>query len=689
MAINIHLRPKSRAIIALLLAIGLVVLPCWFGHGPSAVVEAQSAVPFHVPEGFVAEPVVTRLKLPTSFAFAGANRILITEKSGLVRVVVNDELQAEPFIDLSGEVNDVGQRGLLGIAVHPQFPATPYVYLGYVYDDPKVLGHNAEGARASRLLRLSADAANPNAHLPGSGVILLGKNSIFENLGDPDRPEKNPLSCEISDGNYIQDCLPNEGHVHAIAHIVFGRDGALYVANGDGLNYNYGSLRAQAIDSLAGKILRINPITGDGYPSNPFYDGNPQSNRSKVYVYGMKHPYRFAVHPTTGELLIGDVGNLKWEEVNRVRAGANLGWPCFEGENPNAFDPVCQPLLNGTTAVSQGFHIYPHEDGWGAVIGGDFYTGRAFPAYYRGAYFYGDFNKGTIQSVVFDRLGTPTYADFITGLPGLVQITSGPDGALYTLSIATGTLYRIRYVGAGTRFAPSSSTDAGASNVTPTSTPTVTPTAAPDEDAVTDTPEQEDAERRDGENSDGGNSEPARPEPTPDATSTKAAAPVGTGTGTILREWWTGIGGNHVADLVDSNAYAGKPSGSEQIRALEAPRLFGTDYGTRIRGYLYPPVTGAYRFWIAADDSAELWLSTDATPANRQRIAAAPEWTHAQQWDRYGAQQSVEIQLTAGQRYYIEVLHKQADQKDNLSVAWQMPGQERMVIDGAYLSPPE
>lgn len=615
---------------------------------------AQDA-PFHVPSGFIVETVASGLKLPTSFAFAGRGRIFVTLKNGAVRVINDDELLKEPFIDISGEVNDVGQRGLLGIATHPNFPATPYVYLAYVYDPPDVLEHDPQGARVSRLLRLSAQSDNPDVHQPGSGVILLGKNSTFAHIGDPDRPEKNPLSCEISDGNYIQDCIANEGHVHALAHLAFGRDGALYVASGDGLNYNYGSLRAQALDSPLGKILRISPITGNGYSSNPFYDGNPRSNRSKVYVYGMKHPYRFAIHPTTGELFIGDVGNLKWEEVNRARAGANLGWPCFEGKNPNAFDPVCQPLLDDPSRVTFGFHTYSHENGWGAVIGGDFYTGRGFPSYYRGAYFYGDFNKGTVQSVVFSTNGTPTFADFATGIPGLVQISAGPDGALYLLSVVTGTLYRVRYIGATSRFTPYSSAATGASNTPPTPTPR--PTATGDE-------EEADAA-------------PAIP------------APIGTGTGRILREWWNGIGGETVADLTGSDLFSSKPSGSELIGALEGPRLFGKDYGTRIRGYLYPPVSGTYRFWIAADDSAQLWLSTDESRANKELIAGVPSWTHAQQWDRFGSQQSADVQLQAGQRYYIEVLHKQADQKDNLSVAWQIPGHERAVIDGAYLSPPE
>ncbi|MCB0189851.1 MAG: PQQ-dependent sugar dehydrogenase, partial [Caldilineaceae bacterium] len=549
------------------------------------------------------------LKLPTSFAFAGADRIFVTLKNGVVRVIDQGELLNEPFIDISGEVNDVGQRGLLGIVAHPNFPNTPYVYLSYVYDPPEALGHNPEGARVSRLLRLSASPSDPNVHLPGSGVILLGKNSTFAYIGDPDRPEKNPLSCETGDGTYIPDCIANEGHVHALAHLAFGRDGALYVASGDGLNYNYGSLRAQAVDSLLGKILRINPLDGSGYSTNPFYDGNPQSNRSKVYIYGMKHPYRFAIHPTTGELFIGDVGNLKWEEINRARAGANLGWPCFEGENPNAFDPVCKPLLDNPSAVTFGFHTYSHENGWGAVIGGDFYTGRNFPPYYRGAYFYGDFNKGSIQSVVFNANQVPTFADFATGIPGLVQVSSGPDGALYVLSVVTGTLYRIRYVGSNT-FKPSSSSTDGASNA-----PTPTPQPAPS-DEVSD-----------------------------EETAAQTASYTGGGSGKILREWWNGVSGKRVADLVNSDTYAGKPAGQEMLSKLDAPRLVGADYGTRIRGYLYPPVTGLYRFWIAADDSGELWLSSDESPDNKRLIASAPEWTHAQQWDRFGSQQSELISL--------------------------------------------
>lgn len=631
----------------------IVTIVFLYALSPTASpLQAQSAG-FKVAQGFVAEVVVTKLKMPTAFAFAPDGRIYIAEKEGLVRVVQNGVLQSEPFIDLRAEVNAIGQRGLLTIALHPRFPATPYLYLGYVYDPPEAKQHDPNGARGSRVLRLSANPGNLSVHQPGSGVVILGNNSTFAHIPNPDFSEKQPFACDNGQGGYVNDCLPNDGQVHPVADLVFGRDGALYVAIGDGLNYGVGSLRAQALDSLAGKILRVDPISGAGYANNPFYDGNPQSNRSKVYVYGMKHPYRFSINPATGELYVADVGNLKWEEITRAGAGANLGWPCFEGKNPNAFDPVCQPLLNGQQPVVHGFHLYPHVDGWGAVIGGDFYTGNTFPAWFRNAYFYGDFNKGTIQVT---PAGSVAFTDFATGIPGIVQISNGPDGAMYVLSVTTGSLYRIR-VGSEAYTPPNSTGTA-----TPVPSGTTTPPAAPT----------------------GTDNKP------PAATSTAGpAAPKGAGAGKILREWWTGIGGKSVADLTGSKHFNDKPDGQELLASLDAPRQFGSDYGTRIRGYLYPPLTGDYRFWIASDDASQLWLSIDANPANKKQIAAVNDWSPAQQWDRHPSQQSVLIRLQAGQRYYIEVLHKQGDQKDNLSVAWQIPGSDRQVINGQYLSPPE
>jgi hypothetical protein len=159
------------------------------------------------------------------------------------------------------------------------------------------------------------------------------------------------------------------------------------------------------------------------------------------------------------------------------------------------------------------------------------------------------------------------------------------------------------------------------------------------------------------------------------------------GPGAILREWWTGIPGEAVVDLTKSVNYPDKPSGRELITTLEGPTNWANYYGTRIRGYLYPPADGNYTFWIASDDKSELWLSTDDNPANTAKIAYVPGWTESREWNKDPNQQSLPISLTAGQKYYVEVLQKEGSGGDNVAVAWQGPGLSQQVINGAYLSP--
>jgi len=148
------------------------------------------------------------------------------------------------------------------------------------------------------------------------------------------------------------------------------------------------------------------------------------------------------------------------------------------------------------------------------------------------------------------------------------------------------------------------------------------------------------------------------------------------GTGVALSEWWTGIAGTAVSDLTSDDNYPSNPMGKELILKLQGPANWADDYGSRIRAYLNPVTTGDYTFSITADDSAELWLSTDDTPANIAMIANTP-----------GTPQSSPIALTAGQKYYIEVLHKAGTGNDNISVSWQGPAFGEQVIDGIYLSP--
>ncbi len=613
---------------------------------PAAATPVQDE--FFLPPGFSVETVIDGLSLPIAFDVARDGRIFVAEKSGRVRVVENGVLLEEPFIDLSHEVNDDQTRGLMGLALHPNFPRTPYIYVTYVYEPAEAKGHPDSGGRVSRLARIEASAADSNVHKPGGFVVLLGKNSTWENIGNPDEGDQPPFSCEDAAGTPVQDCLPAESSAHIIDFVKFGRDGALYVSNGDGTTNFKANHRAQNLDSLAGKILRINPITGQGYATNPFYDGDPNSNRSKIYALGLRNPFRFTFAPNSGELFVADVGNSDWEEINRGRSGANFGWPCFEGREKIQDHPLCDPLHNGDYPATFSAFEYPHAQGFGAVIGGDFYTGRAYPARYRGGYFFHDFNVGALQYLSFGANGAAAVNDFGSAVPAIVQITPSASGDLYLLSLARGALYRLRYNAA----AASSSA----------------PAAATDDEIEADAAEEDTA-----------------------SASTAAAAPSGplpsgAGTGNILREVWTGISGKTVGDLTGLDAFPGSPDQTDLLPALEGPRG-SKDYGQRISGYIYPPVTGQYRFWIASDDQSQLWLSTDATPANKQLIAGVTDWTPSREFDKSASQSSPAVTLRAGQRYYIEVLHKQADQKDNVSVAWQPPGGGRSVIDGQYLSP--
>ena len=162
-------------------------------------------------------------------------------------------------------------------------------------------------------------------------------------------------------------------------------------------------------------------------------------------------------------------------------------------------------------------------------------------------------------------------------------------------------------------------------------------------------------------------------------------------TGSILREYWTGISGTAVTDLTSNANYPANPSASDQLSSFEAPTDWADHYGTRVRGYLTAPGTGSYVFWIATDDNGELWLSTDEDPANKTKIAAVPGWTNAREWNRSAQQKSAPISLVAGRKYYIEALQKEHDGGDNLAVGWAKPGQATAapseVIPGWVLSP--
>jgi hypothetical protein len=159
------------------------------------------------------------------------------------------------------------------------------------------------------------------------------------------------------------------------------------------------------------------------------------------------------------------------------------------------------------------------------------------------------------------------------------------------------------------------------------------------------------------------------------------------GTGTILREFWNNVSGTTVGSLTSSAGYPNSPTGSAQLTSLEGPVDAADNYGARIRGYIHPPISGAYTFWLASDDNGELFLGTSDNPASATRIASVEGWTNPREWAKYASQRSATINLTAGQKYYIEVLHKEATGGDNVAVAWQGPGISQAVIGGSFLSP--
>ena len=162
--------------------------------------------------------------------------------------------------------------------------------------------------------------------------------------------------------------------------------------------------------------------------------------------------------------------------------------------------------------------------------------------------------------------------------------------------------------------------------------------------------------------------------------------PVGNcaGTGLISREVWTGVSGTAVSQI----PLASPPDITDQLTIFEIPVNTMNNFGTRVRGYVCPPVSGQYRFWISSDDNGELWLSTDDDPGNKQLIANVPGWSSSRQWDKFPEQRSALISLNAGQLYYIEALQKEQGGGDNLAVGWQLPnGTQELPIPGNRLIP--
>ena len=403
---------------------------------PNEAQAAQQPLAAIVPGGFSVQTIVTGLTNPTGFTYLPDGRILISLKAGVVLVYKPGVgLLPTPFIDISSQVNAYWDHGLIGMAADPNFATNGFVYLLYTYEDNAA---NFNGTKTARLSRVTAvgDAASFSTAVTVLGTMVGSSCHNF------------PAGA---------DCIPSDQPSHSIGQIKFASDGTMFVTTGDGASFNVvddDALRSQDLDSLAGKLLHVTS-TGAGISTNPFWNGTASANRSKVWSYGFRNPYRFNLRPGTGMPYVGQVGWSTWERLDVGVKGANQGWPCYEGaaQQPGyAPKPTCQTLYAQGTAKPP-LYYYSHLDNTGAVVStavtaGTFYTGTTFPAQYQGAYFYGDYGQSVIRYLTVNSsdvmTGGPT--DFITAADGPTQIQMSPDGTgLYYMAITAGELRSITY----------------------------------------------------------------------------------------------------------------------------------------------------------------------------------------------------------------------------------------------------
>ena len=356
------------------------------------------AIAQSVPPGFVDEFVVGQLDNPTALAFAPDGRLVITEQGGTARLVSRGNLQTAPFARLT--VDGRGERGLLGVAFHPNFVANGFVY--FYHTEPAVTTAPTRPARN----RVTRFVVRDNAVVPASATTVL----ILD-----------PLSSRTN---------------HNGGAIQFGKDGKLYVAVGD----NDNGANAQSLATRLGKMLRLNDdgsIPASNNPTSfPGIAGNTTSGNRAIWAAGLRNPYTFAFHPHSGNMIINDVGENCVEELNRGAAGRNYGWPSAEGPSSNAnyTDPI---------------YYYSHASGAPtgcAVTGGTFYSPPQvmFPASYVDKYFFADYCGNWIYYINLANPGTATR--FASGLSAPVGLAVGSEGALYYIQRGNGQLRRVRYI---------------------------------------------------------------------------------------------------------------------------------------------------------------------------------------------------------------------------------------------------
>jgi glucose/arabinose dehydrogenase len=354
--------------------------------------------------------VVTGLSKPTDIANAGdaSGRLFVAEQAGKIRVVRGAQILTAPFLDLAGVADQNDERGLLGVAFHPQYATNGLFFVNY----------NRAGDGATVIARYRVSAGNPDVADPASATILL--------------------------------TLPAPSFNHVGGGIKFGPDGFLYIASGDG-GSPYDPLgRAQDPASLFGKILRIDVDHGNPYAipaGNPFAAGG---GAPEVFAIGLRNPWRLGFDRVTGDLWIGDVGEDVAEEVDYLAAGtgagANFGWRVMEGTHCTGRSgalPCNDPAL--VLPVIE----YGHDLGC-SLTGGFVYRGTAVPAL-SGRYVYGDFCSGRLWAATRNPLlGGWTSEELGMTATTLSTFGESDAGELYFADYAAGNLYRIDGEASGT-----------------------------------------------------------------------------------------------------------------------------------------------------------------------------------------------------------------------------------------------
>lgn len=346
-------------------------------------------------------PVVRDLQQPLWLTYApgDASRMFILEQTGRVRVLQEGKLLQEPFLEISNLISCCGERGLLGMAFHPNYRQNGLFFINYT--------RRGDGATVIARYKVSD---NPNRADPKSAQILLTIEQPYAN--------------------------------HNGGMLAFGPDGYLYIGMGDGGSAGDPQNNAQNLGSLLGKILRIDVNKSEGNRAYGIPQDNPFLNRPgarpEIWAYGLRNPWRFSFDRETGDLWIGDVGQGRIEEVDfqpaSSKGGENYGWRLKEGSqcyNPSSGcerEGLVDPVLE-----------YDHSQG-NSITGGYRYRGSAMPAL-KGAYIYGDFGSGRIWAAREQNGRWTAQVVANTGY-NISSFGEDPNGELYVVDYR-GTIYRM------------------------------------------------------------------------------------------------------------------------------------------------------------------------------------------------------------------------------------------------------